>query len=209
MFREVMRKVCHELGHEIVGEAGEGRQAVELTLKTDPELVLLDLHLPNLDGFAVVEALQEVRPQVRILVLSSHCDDYSVFRAERAHVHGFVDKNTSTVTSLKSAIAAVEAGRSYFSPAFRRIKAARHSDPNSFDKLLTDREKAVLALIGEPLTDREIAIRLGIANETAEKHRFNILRKLALPTTAALMRYAHQRGFTLAVRHGDTDAMLP
>jgi DNA-binding NarL/FixJ family response regulator len=210
MFREVLRKVCvQELRHEVVGEAGDGRRAVALVLEQSPDLVLLDLHLPNLDGFGVVEALRQAAPQVRILVLSSHCDDYTVFRAEHARIQGFVDKNTSAVAALKSAITAVSEGRMYFSEAFNRIKAARHGDPFSFDKLLTDRERAVLALIGEPLTDREVARRLGIAMETAEKHRFNLLRKLGLQTTAELVRYAADHGFTLTAPRGGDRAMPP
>lgn len=210
MFREVLRKVCtQELQHEVVGEAADGRSAVLLALETKPDLVLLDLHLPNLDGFAVVEALQLVMPKVRILVLSSHCDDYAVFRAEKARMHGFVDKNTNTVAILKQAIAAVGAGGRFFSEEFLRVKAARHRDSHSFDKLLTDRERTVLALIGEPLTDREIAARLGLSEETVEKHRFNIQHKLDLHGMPALVRYAQDHGFTLSgPRRGD-GASLP
>ena len=210
MFREVLRKVCtRELKHEVVAEAGDGRQAVELVLQTAPDLVLLDLQLPNLDGFGVVEALRHAAPRVRILVLSSHCDDYTVFRAERARVQGFVDKNTSAVAALKQAITAAGEGSVYFSEAFKRIKAARHRDPFSFDKLLTDRERAVLALIGEPLTDREIAGRLRISKQTVEKHRFNILGKLGFETTAELVRYAQDHGFTLNVPRGGDGARPP
>ncbi len=210
MFREVLRKVCvRELRHTIVGEAADGRSAVELVIKTFPDLVLLDLHLTNLDGFGVVEALKRAVPLVRVLVLSSHCDDYTVFRAERAHVHGFVDKNTNTIPILKAAITAVGQGKTYFSETFQRIKSQRHDNPGSFDKLLTDREREVLALIGEPLTDGEIAGRFGIAPETVEKHRFNILRKLGLQTTAELGRYARDHGFTLSAPPGGAGALLP
>src|SRR5207253_9577498 len=102
MFREVLRKVCvTELQHEVVGEAGDGRTAVGLALTTSPDLVLLDLHLPNLDGFAVVEALRKIAPDIRILILSSHCDEYTVWRAERTRVLGFVDKNTNTIATLQ------------------------------------------------------------------------------------------------------------
>ena len=210
MFREVLRKVCaQELRHEVVGEAGDGRSAVLLVLEMKPDLVLLDLHLPNLDGFAVVDALQLAMPRVRILVLSSHCDDYSVFRAEKARVHGFVDKNTNTVAVLKEAITAVGEGGRFFSATFRRIKAARHRDTHSFDKLLTDRERTVLALIGEPLNDPEIAARLGLSEETVEKHRSNIRHKLDLHGAAELVRYAQDHGFTLSgPRRGD-GALLP
>src|SRR5216110_1116853 len=97
MFREVLRKVCAvDLKLKVVGEAGDGQTAVQLVRETKPDLVLLDLHLPNLDGFGVAEAIHEYSPETRILVLSSHCDEYTVFRAERAGVQGFVDKNTNS-----------------------------------------------------------------------------------------------------------------
>jgi len=210
MFREVLRKVCaRDLRHEVVGEAADGRGAVQLVFQAAPDLVLLDLHLPKLDGFGVVEAIRRAAPEIKILVLSSHCDDYTVFRAERARVNGFVDKNTNTVAVLKKAITEVGAGRTFFSPEFLRLKEARHDNPASFDKLLTDRERSVLALIGEPFQDWEIAIRLGLAETTVEKHRFNILRKLGLSTTVELVRYARDHGFTLAALRRDGGGLLP
>lgn len=209
MFREVLRKVCEkELHHEIVGESGDGRAAVGLVAKTKPDLVLLDLHLPSLDGFGVVDEIRKVSPDTRILVLSSHCDEYTVFRAEKAHVQGFVDKNTNSVAMLKEAIGHVAAGRVSFSEAFLRIKSARHRNPQSFDKLLTDRERMIVALVGEPLSDEQIARRLLISVETVQKHRLNVLRKLGLDSTTDLVRYARDRGFTLSARPAD-DTMLP
>jgi two-component system response regulator NreC len=142
-------------------------------------------------------------------VLSSHCDEYTVFRVEKLRVQGFVDKNTNTVGVLKAAIAAVGQGKAYFSDTFLRIKAARHRNPKSFDKILTDRERSVLAFIGEPQSDREIAARLGISTQTVEKHRFNLLGKLNLQTTTELTRYAREHGFTLVVPHAGRDALLP
>ena len=210
MFREVLRKVCaDDLGHDVVGEAEDGARAVDVVAATKPDLVLLDLYLPSLDGFGVVEAVRKIAPQVRILVLSSHCDEFTVFRSERAHVQGFVDKNTNSVAMLKAAITAVTEGRVWFSEAFLKAKAARHRDPASFDKLLTRRERAVLMLIGLPMTDAEISVELDIAAETVEKHRFNILRKLGFQSTAELVRYARERGFTLTARRSGTDALLP
>ena len=209
MFREVLRKVCaQELRHRVVGEAKDGQEAVPMILAADPDLVLLDLHLPGLDGFDVVAALRAARPAIRILVLSSHCDDYTVYRAEKAHLQGFVDKNTNTVAVLKKAITTVGEGRTYFSPEFLRRKEQRQKDPMSFDKLLTDRERSVLALLGRPLHNSEAAIRLGVAEETVEKHRFNIMRKLGLQGSAELVRYAQEHGFTLSAAHRDTDALL-
>jgi len=100
-------------------------------------------------------------------------------------------------------------GLAYFSVEFQRLKEARHGNPYSFDKLLTDRERSVLALIGEPFLDWEIAKRLDLAEMTVEKHRFNILKKLGLQSTAELVRYARDHGFTLAaLRRDDADAAL-
>ncbi|HEX2852137.1 MAG TPA: response regulator transcription factor [Opitutaceae bacterium] len=210
MFREVLRKVCAvELQLEVVGEAGDGRTAVGLALTTAPDLVLLDLHLPNLDGFGVVDAVRRVAPEIRVLLLSSHCDPFTVYRAGESRVQGFVDKNTNTVAILKEAISVVSKGGVYFSETFKRIKAERQKDPRSFDKLLTAREQAVLPLLGEPLNDVEIASRLGITIGTAEKHRFNIRRKLALQTDAEVARYAREHGFTLGATQACGGATLP
>lgn len=210
MFREVLRKVCAvDLGHDVVGEAGDGRTAVAMALTSNPDLVLLDLHLPNLDGFGVLDALRRLAPEVRVLLLSSHCDEYTVYRAAQARVQGFVDKNTNTVTVLKDAITAVSKGRVFFSETFKRMKIARHKNPQSFDKLLTARERAILPLLGEPLDDAEIANRLGVTIGTAEKHRFNIRRKLGLQSSAELARYAREHGFTLHKSQSGDGAMLP
>jgi DNA-binding NarL/FixJ family response regulator len=132
-----------------------------------------------------------------------------VFRAEKARVQGFVDKNTNTVETLKRAIGAVGEGRVYFSEAFREAKLARHEDPLAFDKVLTDRERVILTLIGQPMTHDEVAARLKISSETVEKHRSNILRKLKLQSTAELVRYAHDHGFTLSALSERGGRLLP
>lgn len=210
MFREILRKICvEELQHEVVGEASEGPAAVEMVGRLAPELVLLDLNLPKLDGFGVVEEIRRKAPHMRVLILSSHCDEFTVFRAERTRVQGFVDKNTNSVAKLKEAIASVANGRVWYSEAFLKAKADRHRDPHSFDKMLTDRERDIIALIGVPLMDREISARLGISEETVEKHRFNILRKLGLSTTIELTRYAREHGFTLGAGKNGGGALLP
>ena len=209
MFREVLRKVCvTELRHRVVGEAGDGQVAVKVVRETQPDLVLLDLHLPNLDGFGVIEAIRKDSPDSKVLVLSSHCDEYTVYNAERAAVNGFVDKNTNTVETLKHAITAIARGEPWFSKAYMRVQAKRHGDPQSFDRLLTKRESAVLTMVGQSMTDVEISRRLDISWQTVEKHRFNLLKKLELKTTAELARYAREHGFTLTSPQGP-DALLP
>lgn len=209
MFREVLRRICEvDLKHRVVGEADDGRRAVDVVTATKPDLVLLDLHLPNLDGFGVIEEIRKKLPEVLVLVLSSHCDDYTVFRADRANIQGFVDKNTNSVAALKEAISAVAGGKSIFSEPFKKIRAKRHSDPQAFDKVLGNRERTVLALVGLSLRDSEIAEKLGISEQTVSTHRLNIIRKLGLSNTTELVRYAREHGFTLAAPQGD-GAMLP
>lgn len=209
MFREVLRKICEvDLPHKVIGEAGDGRQAVDVVSQLKPDLVLLDLHLPTLDGFGVIEEIRKNLPEVAVLVLSSHCDDYTIFRAERAGIQGFVDKNTNTITALKEAIAAVAAGKPSFSEAFKRLRARRHSDPQAFDKVLGNREREILSLVGQSLRDSEISARLGISEQTVEKHRLNIIRKLGVGNTTELVRYAREHGFTLSASQGG-DVLLP
>jgi DNA-binding NarL/FixJ family response regulator len=210
MFREVLRKVCtEELGHEVVAEADDGKKAVATVAAAKPDLVLLDLHLPNLDGFGVVEEIRKALPRVRVLILSSHCDEFTVYRAERVRVQGFVDKNTNTVSTLKDAIRTVSEGRVWFSEAFKRAKAARLQDPKSFDKMLSEREQLVLVLAGAGLGDSVIAQRLGVSLDTAEKHRANVMKKIGVDSQPELMRYARAHGFTLPSSSAEGGALLP
>lgn len=210
IFREVLRKICAiDLGHEVVGEAGDGVTAVEVIARTRPDVVLLDLQLPALDGFGVMAATAGAAPEIKFLILSSHCDAFTVHRAEEMRVQGFVDKNTSSVGAVKEALAAIQQGAVWFSPAFREIKAAQHHDPAAFDKVLSDRECAVLARVGVPLADAEIAAELGISRETVEKHRANILRKLGLQTNLELVRYAQAKGLTLGARPPGKGSLIP
>jgi DNA-binding NarL/FixJ family response regulator len=209
MFREVLRKICEQdLQHKVVGEAADGRKAVEVIGELKPDMVLLDLHLPNLDGFEVIEKVRKAQPDLVILLLSSHCDDFTVYRAEKAGVQGFVDKNTNSVASLKQAIGQVAQGKASFSEAFNRIRAKRRADPQSFDKVLGNRERTVLALVGQSLRDSEIAEKLGISEQTVATHRLNIIRKLSLTNTTELVRYARDHGLPLSAPQSD-GAMLP
>jgi len=198
--RDLLHLLCkRDLNHEVVGEAADGRQAVEVIIRCKPDLVLLDLHLPEYSGFCVAEIIRRAGCRPRILALSSFCNDYTVYWIERIQFDGFVDKMASLVTNLQEAIATVAEGRAYFSDAYCKIKAARRQNPEAFEKVLTEREQRILAMIGDLLTDREIAERLEISGLTVEKHRSNMQRKLGLDNRTVLTRYAYQHGFTEAV----------
>ena len=208
LFREVLRKLCEkEFGFTVVGEAGSGRTAVEVIRAHRPNIVLLDLNLPDGDGFDVIDEIQPAMPEVRFLVLSSYCSDYALYRVEKSAVHGFVDKNTQSVDMLREALRAVGQGHCYYSPAFMEAKMERHRDSNSYIKVLSNRERELLALMGQSLTDDEIGQKLGLSWKTVETHRGSILRKLGIPNTPKLIRFAIEMGLTPlpAGRRGRTE----
>jgi DNA-binding NarL/FixJ family response regulator len=203
LFRDILRKACIlDLAHEVVGEAGTGQEALQVVPAMLPDLLVLDIHLPDMDGLDVLQALRRKRALIKTLVISSHFDEYTLSRIERASVQGFIDKSTNTVAELSLAIAAIEAGSTYFPVPFTEARRAHSRNPSSFDKLLTDREQTILSLVGEPLSDAEIAAKLDLSPETVEKHRFNIMRKLGLRSRAESARFARRCGLTRpAVSH--------
>lgn len=197
LFREVLRKLCEkEFGFTVAGEAGTGRSAVEAIHVHNPDIVLLDLNLPDGDGFDVIDQVQPALPDVRFLVLSSYCSDYALYRVERSAVHGFVDKNTQSVEMLRAALKAVSQGHCYYSPAFMEAKLERHRDSKSYIKVLSNRERELIGYMGQSLTDEEIGRKLGLAAKTVETHRGAILRKLGIPNTPKLIRFAIEMGLT-------------
>ncbi len=197
LFRDVLRKACvADLGHEVVGEAGTGREALLVVPEAHPDLLVLDIHLPDMDGFEVLRSVRRKRALLKTLVISSYFDDYLLCRIERADVQGFIDKSTNTVSELSLAIAAIERGSTYFPMAFMEACRAHSRNPVAFDKVLTDREQTILSLVGEPLSDAEIAAQLRVSPETVEKHRFNIMRKLGLRSRAESARFARRCGLT-------------
>lgn len=205
LFREMLCRACVSvLGLRVVAETGDGLHALRLLRRCTPDLLLLDLGLPSLDGLSVGEQALALHPDLRIIVLSGNCNSYSVYCAERLGVHGFVEKSTATVESLRSAILALRSGGAFFSKRFQQVKAERLRNPRSFEKVLTVREREILALVGVPFSDEEIGARLGISPETVEKHRTNIRANLGLNPGAELIRYARENGLTPAAR---SDAM--
>jgi DNA-binding NarL/FixJ family response regulator len=197
LFRDVLRTACTAgLGHEVVGEAGTGREALVVVPATVPDLLVLDIHLPDMDGFEVLRSLRRKRALIRTLVISSYFDEYTLCRIEHAAVQGFIDKSVNTVSELNHAIGAIEAGSTYFPRPFTEARRAHNRNPFAFNKVLSDREQTILGLVGEPLSDAEIAARLALSTDTVEKHRFNIMRKLGLRSRAESARFARRCGLT-------------
>ncbi|MBP9901126.1 MAG: response regulator transcription factor [Verrucomicrobia bacterium] len=197
MCRDLIRIFCGTyLRHEIVGEANDEPEALEVIRRTRSEVVFLDLHLGAGNGFAVAEKLALELPQVRCILMTGDCSERTLLCVERAPVAGFIDKNIAGVHVFKAALEAVAAGRKYYSPSYDEARRRCRANPHSFDKLLTDREQEVLKLIGCMMTDPEIADHLGLAVTTVETHRRNLLSKLDLPNTRKLIKYAIEHGLT-------------
>lgn len=196
MFREVVHRVCTEFGHQVVEEAGDGAAALRAVAAHLPDLLLLDLDLPVLDGFAVAQTVRRISHGTMILAVTASRGSYTLFRVERDGFDGYIDKGSNSLTTLRRALEAVGAHQRYHSPTFVAGKAARLRDPQAFDKLLSDRELEVLSLIGLAQNDDEIGQSLGICARTAETFRHRILRKLGVSGTPKLIRLAIDLGFT-------------
>ncbi|MEZ5439888.1 MAG: response regulator transcription factor [Lysobacterales bacterium] len=182
---------------QVVGQAADGASALELVLKTEPDVVVLDISMPRLNGIEVVRRLSKELEQTRILVLTMHTEEEYVLHVVRAGAAGFLLKDSAT-DELLNAVRALAAGRGYFGSHASQILAeqfqrpqARIEDPY---RDLTDREREVFHLIVEGMTTKEIARQLDISAKTAENHRFRVLDKLGVRNTAELIRYAVKHG---------------
>ena len=141
-----------------------------------------------------MEVVRNAGCNPKVLVVSANCDDNTVYRVECAGFDGFIDKGSETVDTVRLALKSVAERRPFFSDRFLRLSSRRRRNPHSFDKVLTNREQVVLAQLGGLRTDGEIADELKVSVHTAEKHRFNILEKLGLPSKPALVRWAVTQG---------------
>lgn len=196
MTRDFVRKLCrHEPDLDVVGEAGTGSEAVDVIVRTAPDIVVLDLELPEFDGFEVLAQIREFGIKSRILVLSAYRSRYLDFRLEQAGIHGFVDKCGQTADSLREAFAAFRINCTYFATSLLDIRNSRHRDPRSFHKLLTNQQISVLGMMAHLFTDSAIAERLEIVECTVQTHRASIMRKLDLHSRTELMSYAKANGF--------------
>ncbi|HTQ31590.1 MAG TPA: response regulator transcription factor [Opitutaceae bacterium] len=197
LLRELLHAVCEsKFGCKVIAAVGDGREAVDAILHGLPDIVLLDLRLPQLDGFGVITAVRSRGFFPRILILSAVCDSYTAFMVDAAGVHGFLYKSATMLPALYRAILAVSRGERFFCPVFQSFRAARLNDPLFFGKILSAREQTVLAMFSDRMTDPEIAGVLGVSPRTVESHRMNILRKLGFRSKIELERYARNYGFT-------------
>jgi two-component system response regulator NreC len=186
-----------EPGLQLVGEATGGYEAIELVGKTRPDILILDLSMPDLDGIAVTRQLKPEYPDLRILILTVHEDEAMLREAIRAGASGYIVKHAAEA-ELIAAINTIRRGDLYVDPAMLRVLLVesprpRTEQPASPDPL-TPRETDVLKLIVQGYTNRQVGEELGISVRTVEGHRANLLEKLGLRTRVELVRYARERG---------------
>jgi two-component system response regulator NreC len=186
-----------EAGLQLVGEATGGYEAIELVGKTRPDILILDLSMPDLDGIAVTRQLKPEYPDLLILILTVHEDEAMLREAIRAGASGYIVKHAAEA-ELIAAIETIRRGDLYVDPAMLRVLLVespkpRTEQPASPDPL-TPRETDVLKLIVQGYTNRQVGEELGISVRTVEGHRANLLEKLGLRTRVELVRYARDRG---------------
>jgi two-component system, NarL family, response regulator NreC len=191
---------------EIVGEAEDGRSAVERVLETRPDVVLMDISMPNLNGLEATRKIKNQAPEVKVLMLSAHDNEAYVLESIRCGGNGYVLKNSSA-EDLHAAITAVHSGQAFFSPGISKILAddylrrvregIQDNDIPQPGPRLTQREREILQLIAEGKTHQQIADMLHISVRTVDTHRNNIIQKLDIHDTAGLVTYAIKNGIII------------
>jgi DNA-binding NarL/FixJ family response regulator len=183
----------------VIAEAGDGRDAVRQAMELVPDVAVLDIGMPLLNGIEATRQIVRRAPTVRVIILSMHSDQAYVTQAVQAGARGYLLKE-SAGSELIAAIAAIAAGKSFFSPAVAQVvfddyvrSLAARGITDRYDAL-SEREREVLQLVAEGRSSREIADVLSISPATVETHRTHVLQKLGLRNTAEVVRFATRRG---------------
>ncbi len=200
ILRDGMRLLLErQPGFAVVGEAGDGREIVELAREHRPDVVVMDIAMPNMNGIEATRRIVEKQPETGVVILSMHYDESYVLRSLKAGARAYLLKD-ALKSELIAAIRAVAEGRSFFSPKISRIlqedyvEALARKDADDSYELLTDREREILQLVAEGKTNKEIATILNVSLYTVDTHRTHILQKLNLHSVPELILYAVRKG---------------
>ncbi len=198
LVRAGIRKLLESLpGIEVVGETGDGRTAIELVETKHPDIVIMDIAMPVLNGLEAVARLSQDFPNVRVIILSMHTTEEYVLKALRSGAKGYLVKDAA-MNELEVAVRAVANGRTYLSPSISNyvIDGYVHSTEEEFPQLktLTSRQREILQLIAEGYTTKEIANMLKVSTKTVESHRSRLMERAQVHDIAGLVRYAIRMG---------------
>lgn len=184
---------------EICGEADNGKDAIKLVQRLNPDIILMDLSMPRIHGLEAIREIRKTNPTTKILVLTVHDDEEYISATLRSGASGYVLKNDS-YNELLSSIKTVLRGKPYLSPAISQTIIQGYLDGKKSDNLrtgyetLTARERETLKLIAEGVRNKDIAEFMGISSKTAEKHRSNLMKKLDLHSVSAITAFAAKKG---------------
>ena len=183
----------------VVGEASDGREAVVLAKSLKPEVVVMDIGMPNLNGIEAALQMTQHNPELAVVMLSMHSDESYVLRALKAGARGYLLKDSAEADLIK-AVHVVAGGKSFFSPAVSKVllddyvrKLSRSGTEDAYD-LLTPREREILQLIAEGKSNKDVANLLNLSVYTVESHRSNLMEKLNLKGVPELILYAVRKG---------------
>jgi two-component system response regulator NreC len=194
MLRDGLRAILGEHGLDVIGEASDGHEAVRLAQTLSPDVAVLDISMPMLNGIDAARQILKNSPNTKILILTMYTEDRYVLASLRAGIAGFVLKSKAA-SLLVEAIRAILRGEVYLCPTIARVVSEAYlaKDDSPADPL-SSREREVLQLIAEGRNTKEIGSILGVSSKTIESHRANIMQKLNIHEVAGLVRYAIREG---------------
>lgn len=194
MFRQGLKTLIERESLDVVAEASDGHESIRLAKEHHPDVAVLDLSMPLLNGLDAAREITQASPKTRTILLTMHTEDQYVTEALRAGIRGYVLKTQAT-SDLVQAIREVFRGSVYLSPGVSRaVVEAYLSKTELSSDSLTPRERQVLQLVAEGKTTKEVAVVLGVSVKTAESHRTRLMEKLDIHETASLVRYAVRIG---------------
>lgn len=176
--------------------APDGTSGLAVAQRRHPDIVLLDLRLPDIDGFGLLAELAQLRPRPpKILILSARNDAWALFRSRDERVHGFVLKNGDIKAHLLAALAALSQGNKYYPPEVRQAWMELRANPSAFFKILSSRELDLMHHFASGLGDAEIAQEVGLSTLTVKSHRQHVMAKIGVHSTPALIDWGMRAGF--------------
>ena len=198
--RQGLRRILEEnSGMEVAGEASDGREAVQMALDKEPDIIIMDVAMPHLGGMEAIRQISKRLPAAKVLVLSMYSDESYVVQMLEAGAKGYLLKDSAD-TDLVAAVLAVSNGKSFFSPLISKIlldeyvRQLQEKGVSDRYELLTEREREILQLIAEGKTSREIAELLNLSTSTVDTHRGHIMEKLDLHNPYEVVLYAVRKG---------------